>query len=59
MTIEALHEIACMHQLSHNGKSQEELVHMLELNDIALGGNAAADHAQEVPGSNISISNTT
>ena len=59
MTIEALQEVASMQQLSHIGKSQEELVQMLELNDIALEGNAAADHAQEVQGSDIPISNIT
>ena len=32
---------------------------MLELNAIALGGNTAPDHAQEVQGSNIPMSTIT
>jgi hypothetical protein len=56
MTIEALQEVARNQQLSHTDRTQEELVQMLELNDIALGGNAAPDHAQEVQGSNIPMS---
>ena len=63
MTIEALRmqEVAINQQLSHTDKSQEELVHnvMLELNDIALGGNDAPDHAQDVQDSNIPTSNIT
>ena len=57
MTMKALQEVASMQQLSHIGKSKDDLVQMLELNDIALGGNDPADH--EVQGSNISISTIT
>ena len=59
MTIEALQEVARNQQLSHTDRTQDELVQMLELNDIALGGNAAPDHAEEVQGSNIPMSTIT
>ena len=57
--IEALQVVARNQQLSHTDKSQEELLQMVELNDIALGGNDAPAHAQNVQGSNIPISNIT
>ena len=59
MTIEALQEVARNQHMSHTDRTKDELVQMLELNDIALGGNAAPDHAQEVQGSNIPISTIT
>ena len=59
MTIEALQEVARNQHMSHTDRTKDELVQMFELNDIALGGNAAPDHAQEVQGSNIPMSTIT